>query len=151
MKNLWQIITIITMSGILAGITVSCSSGTSWEISESDKLTQSETRMIIAHARIFVRKQAVKLKLTPEESATIEESEPKIRTHYTGYKQGKLSLEWVFPKKQFFAVANGDLRNTRDWYVSISKKADVIYYNKNASPQQKSDQIDPKEFDSLLK
>lgn len=134
--------------GTLAMLFSACSSSGVYQPSEGDKLTPRETEFLVLHVRSFIKTQANKLSLKPEELVAIQQSQPRIRVNYTGYKEGRLSMEWTFEQKQFFAIAQGELLKTKDWRISVGKKADVIYYRKN-SPQAPNKIVSPKEFDTL--
>ena len=138
----------IAAAGVLALLFTACSSSGVYQPSEGDKLTPRETEFLVLHVRSFIQTQAIKLKLKPEELTAIQQNQPRTRVNYTGYKEGRLSMEWTFEQKQFFAIAQGELLKTKDWHISVGKKAEVIYYRKN-TPQAPDKTVNPKEFETL--
>ena len=129
---------------------------TPYVVKESDKLTNREKYHLFDYSRHFIiktvitkaeqkeiaqKKEKKKNKrevkrndLTPQERTILKKlitsKDPDVRVHYTGPKQGKLSLSWVLPGKlQVIVSAEGKLD------LSGSKEANwrlnVIRYNRD--------------------
>ena len=136
-------------------------------VKESDKLTDREKYHLFDYSRHFIIKtvitkpalkeqEARKVKkrrgpdsreikqkdLSPEEKQMLRNlimsKDPTVRVHYTGYKEGKLSLSWVLPGKlQVTVSAQGKLD------LSGAKEAqwrlNVIRFHRTGGPMLPED------------
>ena len=138
---------------LLAGLILAggcASTNAPFEPAESDKLTSEEENILTIHARHFLISQNKTLRFNADELEIIEKTTPRIRAVYTARKTGRLSIGWELPSKQAFAVANGPMLTTRDWKISVIRKAEVIYTKKKAGESQVTP-LSHKEFEELLK
>ncbi len=153
---------IIIFIAMLTGVTLCSCQSKNFVASEGDKLTKDETKALVKCARYFLEKEAKKFKLNGNDLYTINYTTPKVRFQYTGHKEGRMFIKWPIyykdqkdihgqpvEKKVVSAILQGDLMTSREWKISIAKKANIIYIKQNKGEQPKP--LSPKDFEHLLK
>lgn len=133
---------IVLFSGaFLFLFTFSCTSVKEGD-NESWRLTQDELGELVGNARHFLLMGRRKFKLSLDDRYIIKRSKPEIRDHYTGDKEGKISLSWnITGGRRIIAVAEGELLETsRFWRVNVVSRTPQVIFKKpgeevNVSPE----------------
>lgn len=98
---------IITCIAILAGMVISSCRTGEHNVSDADKLTPDETKILVKCARYFLEKEAKKFKLTGDDLYVINYTYPKVRFQYTGHKEGRMFIKWsIYRKDQKISTEN---------------------------------------------
>lgn len=88
----------------------------------SSELTPEEKQEIIAYARRFLTKS--RIKLSPQDKATVIRNKPKMQVHYRGYRQGTVIITWDIGELRSIIIKGEGhfFEKSCQWRISIINK-----------------------------